>query len=461
MSRSKLKIAYITAGAAGMYCGSCMHDNTLARALSRLPDVECLLVPTYTPIRTDEEDVSLKRIFMGGINVYLEQQLPLARYLPGFLTRLLDQPGIIRWATSGGIRTDAKKLGALTVSMLRGAGGRQRRQVFELAQWLAHEVKPDIIILTNILIAGFVPELKRMVGTPVLVTLQGDDIFLRDLPAPYQAQALAEIQRLGKQIDGFITHSQFYADFMSSYLQLPSEKFRVMPLGIDLEGLADVESSGTSAEPGGRTIGYLARLAPEKGLHLLVDAFLQLRQRPDMQDVRLAIAGWLGDHHRAYADEQFQRLREAGLGEAFEYVGSVNRLGKIAFLHGIDLLSVPSPYPDPKGLYVLEALAAGKPFVQPAHGAFPELLAATGGGKLFRPGDTEDLAQTCATLLLDNPLRQSLGRQGRQVVRQNFSAAVSAQRMVDLLGEWIERPASQQASNQAVKQSVPTTNEEV
>ena len=451
MSKTRLKIAYITAGAAGMYCGSCMHDNTLARALSRLPDVECLLIPTYTPIRTDEEDVSLKQVFMGGINVYLEQQFPLARYFPGFLTRLLDRPGVIRWATSRGVRTDPKQLGALTISMLQGSEGRQRREVLALTRWLADEIKPDVINLTNILISGFVPELKRMVGTPVLVTLQGDDIFLRDLPAPYQSQALAEIQRLGKQIDGFVVHSQYYADFMSSYLQLPADKFRVTPLGIDLQGFPTPDENVPPRPPhpsGPLTIGYFARLAPEKGLHLLVDAFLKLRQRADMGHVRLAIAGWLGEHHRAYAEAQFQRLQDAGLSEAFEHVGSVDRAGKIEFLRGIDLLSVPSPYQDPKGLYVLEALAAGKPFVQPAHGAFPELLAATGGGRLFKPGDTDELARTWATLLLDGELRNALGRQGQHAVHEQFDSTVSAERMVELMGQWVELSPSRQAARQ-------------
>ena len=62
-----MKIAIITAGGAGMYCGSCMQDNSLALALLSLgQDVQ--LLPTYTPIRTDESDVSLDRVFFGGIN---------------------------------------------------------------------------------------------------------------------------------------------------------------------------------------------------------------------------------------------------------------------------------------------------------------------------------------------------------------------------------------------------------
>src|SRR5947209_32579 len=84
-----MKIAYITAGAAGMYCGSCMHDNTLVAALAAQGH-DALLIPTYTPIRTDEADVSQKRVFFGGINVFLQQKLGLFRHNPWLLDRSLD-----------------------------------------------------------------------------------------------------------------------------------------------------------------------------------------------------------------------------------------------------------------------------------------------------------------------------------------------------------------------------------
>ncbi|MCZ6539665.1 MAG: glycosyltransferase family 1 protein, partial [Chloroflexi bacterium] len=52
-----MKVAYLTAGAGGMYCGSCMRDNTLAAALLR-SGRDVVLIPIYSPIRTDEADVS-------------------------------------------------------------------------------------------------------------------------------------------------------------------------------------------------------------------------------------------------------------------------------------------------------------------------------------------------------------------------------------------------------------------
>src|SRR5437762_1513939 len=85
-SSRDMKIVYITAGAAGMYCGSCMHDNTLVAALHQLGH-DAILLPTYTPLRTDEEDISQQRVFFGGINVYLQQKSGLFRHTPWFLDR--------------------------------------------------------------------------------------------------------------------------------------------------------------------------------------------------------------------------------------------------------------------------------------------------------------------------------------------------------------------------------------
>ena len=92
------RIAYLTSGAANMFCGSCLHDNTLARAWNK-QGIAALLVPTYTPIRTDEEDVSVDQVFFGGINVYLQQKIFFFRYLPAFLDRFLDSKWLHRKAT--------------------------------------------------------------------------------------------------------------------------------------------------------------------------------------------------------------------------------------------------------------------------------------------------------------------------------------------------------------------------
>src|SRR5437763_4843600 len=146
-----MRIAYITAGAAGMYCGSCMRDNTLVAALVRQGH-DALLVPTYTPIRTDEEDVSQHRVFFGGINVYLQQKLGLFRHTPWFLDRLLDLPRLLRWVSRFAVKTQAQDLGDLTVSVLEGEHAHQSKEVAKLVRWLGEEARPQGVNLTNALL---------------------------------------------------------------------------------------------------------------------------------------------------------------------------------------------------------------------------------------------------------------------------------------------------------------------
>jgi glycosyltransferase involved in cell wall biosynthesis len=428
MTHAEPKIAYLTAGGGGMFCGSCMRDNTLAAALNRL-GCDTVLVPLYTPIRTDEEDVSVNQVFFGGINVYLQQKVPLFRYLPRFFSSWLDRPGVINRLAAGRINVAARELGELTVSVLQGEHGHQRKEVFRLVDWLEREVQPDLINLSNILIAGCVPEIKQRLRVPVLVTLQGDDLFLEELTEPYKQQALAEIRRVAEHVDGFIVFSRYYADFMSGYLGLDRQKFHVVPLGLSL---ADYANPALPRSGGPPTVGFLARICPEKGFHLLVDAFMELAKRPGMEQARLHAAGWLGGRDEAFFQEQVRKLERAGLNERFRYAGVVDRRQKLEFLRELDVLSVPTVYHDPKGLFVLEAWASGLPVVQPDHGAFPELLAGFDAGRLVRPGDAAHLAETLHALLSDGETRRALGQNGRAAVERSYSAEAAAARTLDV-----------------------------
>ena len=421
-----LRVVYLTSGAAGMYCGSCIHDNTLVRGL-RAAGVDVQLVPTYTPIRTDEPDASIPRVFLGGLNVYFAEKIPGFARLPRFLTSWLDRPGLIRLATSFGIQTDAADLGALTVSLLRGEHGHQKRDIDALSAWLATQAPPDVVHFTNLLIGGCIPSIKERLGCRIVVTLQGDDIFLDSLPEPHRGRAISEMKRLAPLVDRFVVNSAYYAEEMGRRLEIPMERFEITPLTIDTADFAaiDLESRHrhVSISPQ-RTIGYFARLAPEKGLHVLVDAFCHLKAMPGTDHIRLKIAGWLGAHRRDYAEEQFQRMRDAGLSDAFEYAGEPNRADKVAFLESIDLLCVPTTYRDPKGLFALESLAAGTPVVLPAHGSFPEMLARLGGGRLVPPEDPAHLAKVLRELLADDSQRCELSRAGRIAVLERAGLPV-------------------------------------
>lgn len=416
-----------------MFCGSCLHDNTLVASLLRQGH-DALLVPTYTPIRTDEENVSSKRIFFGGINVYLQQKVPFFRRTPWFIDRFFNGRWLLKLAAQMATKTRAEELGDLAISMLKGEHGHQRKEIEKLVHWLETENKPEIINLSNVLLSGMVHVLKDRLKVPILATLQGDDVFLEALPEQYRAEAIKLIKEHCQEIDGFIATSAYYADFMSQYLDIPREKIDVIYPGLNLSGhgLARPERYG---EP--FTVGYFARICPEKGLHHLVEAFGLLHQDSATPMCRLRVSGWLGEDQRDYLDELHSRLKKWQLHDRFEHIHSPDHKSKVQFLHGIDVLSVPTTYHEPKGLYVLEALANGIPVVQPKHGSFPELIEATGGGLLVKPGDAEELARALRQLM-DNPAhREELGRKGKQAVFDRFHADAMAKQTFEVYQKYL------------------------
>ncbi len=408
-----------------MFCGSCMHDNALSKALSD-QGWNIQLVPTYTPIRTDESDFSVDHVLFGGVNVYLQQKIPLLRYVPSVLDRFLDSPWLIRKVTSRAIETDAVMLGRLAYSMLLGSRGNQRKEVKKICRWLKLS-KPDLIIFSNVLIGGCIEDIKRETNALVLVTLQGDDVFLDSLKEPFKSKCIDRIKELIDHVDGFIVQSEFFRGYMSQYFSIDPARIHVTPLGLDVEDFSPFLTFQREAgQQPTKTIGYMARLAKEKGLHQLVDAFVKLRSQPGTEHIKLKVAGWLSPENEPFALEQWSRLEDAGLINEFEYLGSIERERKLEFFKQIDVLSVPTEFQEPKGLYALESLAAGVPVVLPAHGSFPELIEQSRGGVLFEPGNTDQLAQHLMELLSDHPRRFQLGRQGQQFVHQHRNAAAMA-----------------------------------
>ncbi|MFQ5791736.1 MAG: glycosyltransferase family 4 protein [Acidobacteriota bacterium] len=425
-----MRMLSITAGAGGMYCGSCLRDNALAAEL-RSQGHDVLLVPLYTPTLTDEPNVSEGRVFFGGISVYLQQHVPLFRKTPWLLDRLWDSSFAIQGATRFSISTDTRRLGELTVSMLRGEEGFQGKEIYKFLHWLRSQPVPDIVSLPNSLLIGLAAPLRQALKRPVFCTLQGEDLFLEGLPEPYKQTALELIQKSIEDVEGFMAVSDYYAGFMSQYLGIPPAKMHVVPLGINLQGYGPEAPSRTNPF----TIGYFARVAPEKGLHNLCETYRRLRHSGELRDARLEAAGYLGPEHRGYLREIEAKMKAWGLEGEFHYRGALDRKGKIAFLQTLDVLSVPSRYREPKGIYLLEAMACGVPVVQPRHGAFPEILEKTGGGILVDSEDGKDVADGIMTLWRDPAFAEELGRKGRDGVHRQYSVGQMAEGVLELFGE--------------------------
>jgi glycosyltransferase involved in cell wall biosynthesis len=259
--------------------------------------------------------------------------------------------------------------------------------------------------------------------------LSGEDIFLEKLVAPYYEQARSLLRQRAADAAAFVALNEYYADFMAGYLDVDRQRVHVIPHGLNLDGHGS-RAEGAASAP--LRVGFLARICPEKGLHLLVEACEQLAERDDAPPFDVHVAGYLGGGDRPYYEELRRRIEGGSLAGRFAYHGELDRAGKIAFLQSLDVMSLPTVYRESKGLSAYEALASGVPVVLAGHGVFPELIAATGGGLLHEPLNARDLADKLAVLLQDATLRAELGRSGQRVVRQRFHARAMAEQTREL-----------------------------
>jgi len=408
-----------------MYCGSCLRDNAMATELiARGHDV--LLLPVYTPTFTDEPNVSRDHVVLGGISAYLEQYVPFFRKTPAWLDRLWDSKAVLSLASRKSISTNPKMLGEMTVSVLKGEDGFQRKEIQKLIDWLQTEPLPDVINLPYTLLIGLAAPLKEALNRPILCTLQGEDLFLDGLQEPYRSESMNLIREQLDHVDLFLSVSEYYAEFMPRYLGIPAHKIRVVPLGVNPQGfeLRRPEASGSF------TVGFLARVAPEKGLHVLAEAYRLLRHSGELPQARLEVAGYMAPDCVPYLNEIQQKLKQAGLGDEFHYRGVLDRAEKIAFLRGLDVMSIPATYDEPKGVSLLEAMACGVPLVQPRRGGFTEIVEKTGGGLLVGPDDPQSLADGIREVYRNQQLAADLGANGFRGVRDHYTSAHMADKLL-------------------------------
>ncbi len=422
-----MHLVQITPGAGAMYCGNCFRDNALVRELRGLGH-EVTMVPLYLPLTLDEADESATTpIFFGGISVYLEQKSSLFQRAPQWLRRLLASRKLLAWAGSRAAKTKAAEVGDMMLSMLRGEEGRQARELDELIAWLKTQTQPDVICLSNALLVGLARKLKAELGAAVICTLQGEDAFLDGLPDSHREAAWQLLRERAADVDRFIAPSRYFGDLMARRLGLPAEKVSVVYNGISLDGYEIRNPKSEIRNSTAPVLGYLARMSKDKGLDTLVEAYILLKQRGNVPRLKLQIGGSCGPGDESFVKSLRKRLAEAGYIGEVAFFPNLSRAEKLDFLRGLTVFSVPALYGEAFGLYLIEAMAAGIPVVQPRHAAFPELIEATGGGVLCEPGDAKSLADKIEELLLNPTQAQALGAAGATAVRARFTTAAMAQ----------------------------------
>lgn len=388
---------------------------------------EVTMLPTYLPHFLDEEPASEDHpIFFGGINVYLQHKFSLFRHTPAWLDKAFDSKWLLRKAAARSGMTSSKDLGEITLSTFRGEDGPLVKEVRKVLDWFKNQGSPDVLFLSTVMLAGIGKVLKRELGIPVFAFLQGEDSFLDSLLPEYRKEAWKLLSDDVAQLDGCIAPSRYFGDLMADRLGLDKQSIRHHPNGITLEGFKP-----QSEAPAIPAIGYLARLCPLKGLDILVDAFLLLKEGGKFPDLRLELAGGMTAEDEPFVDEQRRKLTQAGLEKHFSITPNVARKEKLDFLNSLSVFSVPARYPEAFGLYVVEALAAGIPVVLPDSGAFPELVEKTQGGRVYQPNDPGTLAESLEVLLADPEQSKKIGLSGHEIVSRDFANENLASRLVD------------------------------
>lgn len=424
-----MRIVHLTPGTGSFHCGSCLRDNALIKAL-RVRKHDAIMVPLYLPLVTDNLAANPEiDIQVGGVSLYLAQKMPWTRHLPRFIHRWLNSPDRLRNASKKMGMTAAATLGEMTLGSLLGKDSTQWSEWQRLINWLKTQPKPDVISLSNSLLCGLVPALaEEFPGAKIVVSLQGEDSFLDTLPEPYKAQCWDALRSIASKVTLFVSPSQFYADLMSQRLGLNGSQMRVVPNGMDLHSFPTADP-----DPNFPTIGYFARMIHGKGLTMVVDAFIALAKKGSVPRLKLRIGGAYTSADEEYVNGLKQKIADAGLTQRVEWLPNVSFNEKVRFFRELSVFSVPATYGEAFGLYVIEAMASGVPVVQPDHGAFPEIIAATKGGVLCKPDDLDSLTSALEELLIDHNKRDQLANDGIPRVRDEYSATKMAERFEAIL----------------------------
>lgn len=430
-----MRIVQLTPGSGDQfYCENCLRDAALVRAL-RAEGAEVVLVPMYLPLSLDSPaPLERTEVFFGGINVYLQQKLGLFRRTPRWLDRWFDADWLLRQVSQKAGMTSARGLGEMTLSMLKGPRGRQVKEVDRLIEFLSSpENKPDVLILSNLLLAGLAGPVKERLGCKLACWLQDEDGFVDGLGDPWAQRVWEKMAQLIPLFDLFLPVSRYFADVMAKRLSIPDEKIHVCPPGID------VSKYQPAAElPTVPTIGFLGRMCRANGLDLMEGVFHAILNAQGMRNVKLLICGGMTAADKGLVEGLKKAFHDGGLAEQAEFLHDFDFDVRLPFLRRLSVLCSPSHQGPAYAMNVLEAMACGVPFIAPKSGVYPEWADLTLGGVLYEPNTPDELQKTLHSLLTDSAKIKELGENGRRAVLEHFDIRKNAGRLKERLEQFIK-----------------------
>ena len=428
-----MKIMHIIPGSGGsFYCGNCLRDSKYVEAL-RKSDHTVVKLPMYLPLFADEHDLSREiPVFYGAISIYMKQLFPIFRKAPSWVDNALNSKPMLKLASKFAGSTRAKGLEEMTVSMLLGEEGQQKDELQRMVDWIVENCSPDVIHLSNALLLGLAQQLSERLNVPVICSLQDEDVWV-DVMKPSAAKSVWKLMsKKAGDVAAFISVSDFYSGVMKGKMDIPDTKLKSVHIGVDP---ADYTFKPVSEK--GRNIGYISRMCFENGLDILVDAFILLKKNEGFEDVNLVLTGGSTGDDKKYLHDIRKKIRENNLENQVKFHEDFEEQGLRDYLEKVSVVSVPVRNGEAFGIYLLECMASGVPVVQPALGAFPEIINLTKGGVVYEPNTPETLSGALQKLLSDPKEMEKLSLQGRAGVEKHFHIDVQAERMVKVYEEAI------------------------
>jgi len=424
-----MRIVHLAAGAGGMYCGACARDISLAKGLIAQGD-DVIILPLYTPLRVDydlTQTVPQDKIFLGGINSWLQQNIPIFRKTPVWMDRLLDNPKLLLWASKFAVSVKAEELGPMTYSVLLGKNGYQRKEMDKLFAHMDTLQPFHLVSVTNTLLSAVAHEIRERYKIPVVCAFQGEDSFVEAFPEEWRSKVWRRMQENVRAVDCFISPSHDATERMSAYLQLRREKIHMIPTGIDLTRYESIVDG--KREP--FTVGYVSAIIYGKGLDILVEALRILTNRGTGR-VRLLVAG------KVMNPKYWMQVRTSisqCVNMEFKYLGEINFEEKTRLLRSCNAFSVPSRIPEVRSMAMMEAMACGTPVIAPNHGVFPELIGITSGGALFDKNKPEELANILQDWMNHPEKAEAYGKSAREGISKHYRLEDMIRQTRELYGE--------------------------
>lgn len=412
-----MKIVNIVPGFGGtFYCGNCLRDSGYTKSLIKFGH-DAMMLPIYLPLTLEhgvEKDTN--PIFYGAVNIYLKQNFKIFKKMPHWMENFFNSSAILRYAAKKAGSTRTEGLEEMTISMLMGKDGNQNTELQELIDFLKVHEKPDIVHLSNALLLGLAKQIRKQLNVPVVCSLQDEDVWVDAMNDFYSKKVWNLMSERGNDVDAFIAVSDYYAAEMKDKMKIPDEKLHIVPIGIDSSIYKYSEP-----EKSPQVIGYISRMYEEHGFGLLIDAYIKLKQNPKFKDVLLKLSGGYTADDKKYVKAQIKKLKQAGIYNDVEFIEDHLPQNRYEFFNKLTILTVPVLKGEAFGTYQLESMACGIPVVQPALGAFPEIVKQTQGGVTFSPNTADAMSEKWAEVLSDPQKIEDMSILGKKSVEEKFS----------------------------------------